>query len=149
MSGARTEKNRFWWVVLALTAIVVATAPEAAAGDALVARVGEPFEVNGELFPAGELSLKNVQVVSPIATLLEIRVDGDSRGLLLVRSDGDRAVAERDELGFVRAADGHLVLESVAVAGRRVGSATTFDPEAGQWYSSTGGERPIEVASNR
>jgi len=144
----RWRKDLFWLVVLTLCAVVAWTTPETPAGERLVVHVLEPFEVNGEVFPAGKLSLKQVRAMNPVATLHEVRIDGDSQGLLMLRSDGDHGVASRDELGFMRAADGHLVLESVAIAGKPVGTVQAYSANAGQWYATNPATaRPVEVAS--
>lgn len=142
----RMRKDSFAGIVIALAAVVAWTTPSLAA-DRLVVRVNEPFEVNGDIFPAGKLSLKQVQVMSPGSTLHEARIDGESLGLLLVRDNGSKAVATRDEMVFLRSADGHLVLESLAIAGRPVGKVYTYRADAGQWYASSGAPRPIDVAS--
>jgi hypothetical protein len=143
----RWRKDLFWVTVLTLCAVVAWTTPDTPAGDRLVVHVLEPFEVNGEVFPAGKLSVKQVRAMSPVATLHEIRIDGDSQGLLLLRANGDRGVASRDELGFMRAADGHLVLESVAIAGQPVNTVEAYHADAGQWYSTNPAPLPVEVAS--
>jgi hypothetical protein len=140
------RKDSFAGIVIALAAVVAWTTPSVAA-DRLVVRVNEPFEVNGDIFPAGRLSLKQVQVMSPGSTLHEARIDGESLGLLLVRDNGSKAVATRDEMVFLRSANGHLVLESLSIAGRPVGRVYTYRADAGQWYASSGAPRPIEVAS--
>lgn len=124
MNGTRTESNEgfHWWgAALLFAALATWAAPPTLGAAALVAEVREPFEVNGEIYPASRVSLREVTALSPVASLHEIRVDGHSHGLVLVRSDGE-AVSSRSELGFTRAADGHLVLASVALAGAPEGT---------------------------
>jgi hypothetical protein len=141
--------NYFWLVVLALVAVVVWTTPDSMAGERLSVQVDEPFEINGELFPAGKLSLKQVRELTPVATLHELRVDGASIGLLLVRSAGSPAVARSNEFIFARSADGHLVLEALAVAGKPMGTILALGSPAGPAPATTAAPRPLAIASNR
>jgi hypothetical protein len=111
------------------------TAPDSsAAGSRLVVRVDEPFEVNGRLFPAGELSLREVAAFSPVITLNEVCVENECLGLLLAQERSDASVAPCDEMVFRRDGRGHLVLESVAIEGRPALDFYSFDERAGgQW----------------
>jgi hypothetical protein len=137
-----------WLAIVTLTTAAALTAPDAAAGDRFVVRVPEPFEVNGTVHPAGKLSLEPVRALSPIATLHEVRIDGQSHGLVLVRAhDGGSEVAT-SEIGFVRSADGHLVLESVALAGRHAGTVYSYRSDLGQWLVTSAVPRPVAVAAN-
>ncbi len=147
MSNSR--KSTFWLVVAMLSALVVWSSPEAIAGDRLAAWIDEPFEVNGEIYPAAKLSLKQVSSLSPVAQLHEVRVDGQSRGLLLVRENRSGSAALRGELTFVRAGDGHLVLESIAVAGSPAGTVSSYSSADGQWYASNAPYRTTEGALSR
>ena len=71
-------------IVVALAALVAMLAPVAVgANHRLVAQVEQPFEVNGQLYPAGELSVRQVHRVSPTSTLNEIRVGQERLGMLL------------------------------------------------------------------
>ena len=108
-------------MVLALALLAGLLAPDALAeGRRLVVQMEEPFEVSGQLYAGGELSVCEVRAFSPVATLHEVRVDGRSLGVLMARNDGAPQVAQRDEVIFRRSSDGHLVLTSVALAGEPV-----------------------------
>lgn len=108
-----------WRSLAATAAAVVCLSPAAtASSERLVAQIDEPFEVAGQLYPAGQLSLKAVTALSPVATLNEVRIDGRSLGLMLAQESGGPAASSRDELTFRRAASGHLVLESFAIKGQ-------------------------------
>jgi hypothetical protein len=114
-------RKGLWLLVVALVVLVGFLAPSVpAAGQKLVVRVSEPFEVSGQLYPAGELSLRELQAYSPVATLNEIRVDGKSLGVVLARDQANPARATRDEVIFERSERGHLVLASVALKGHPV-----------------------------
>ncbi len=93
------------------------TAPVMAAGPILAAQVDEPFEVNGELYPAGKLHVKSLGNYSPTQIINEIWVDDICLGYLLAR----RGVAESDQafqdaMFFTRSREGHLVLIGYSVA---------------------------------
>jgi hypothetical protein len=114
-------RKELWLLVLTLAVLAGLFAPPVpAGGHRLVARVDEPFEVNGQLFQAGTLTLRELREYSPVATLHEIRVDGRSLGFVLARDQANRSIATRDELIFDRSERGHLVLASVALAGHPV-----------------------------
>jgi hypothetical protein len=114
-------RKDLWLLVLTLAVLAGLCAPPlAAAGQRLVVQVDEPFEVTGQLFKAGQLTLRELREYSPVATLHEIRVDGRSLGFLLARDQANRSIATRDEVIFDRSERGHLVLASVALRGHPV-----------------------------
>ncbi len=114
-------RKELWLTVIALALLAGLLAPDALAeGRRLVVRMDVPFEVSGELYAPGELSLREVRAFSPISTLHEIRIDGQSLGILIARNDGNPPLAKRDEVIFTRSATGHLVLTSVALRGEPV-----------------------------
>jgi len=108
-------RDRSWisWscTVLALAALVALLAPQSPAGEPrLVARIDEPFEVNGTVFQSGTVSLRQVGAFTPTSTLNEVCVDNDCLGLLLARSTAPAGVADDDALLFERGSGGRLVL---------------------------------------
>jgi hypothetical protein len=114
-------RKETWLLVLALAVLAALFAPPVAAeGQRLVVRVNEPFEVNGQLFKAGQLTLRELREYSPVATLHEISVDGRSLGFVLARNQANTSIATRDEVIFDRSESGHLVLASVALQGHPV-----------------------------
>ena len=114
-------RKELWLMVLALALLAGFLAPDAfAEGRRLVVQMQEPFEVSGQLYSAGELSLCEVRAFNPVATLHEVRVDGQSLGILMARADGSLLLAQRDEVIFARNRAGHLVLTSVALSGEPV-----------------------------
>ena len=114
-------RKELWLLVLTLAVLAGLFAPPVpAAGHRLVVRIDEPFEVNGQLFKAGQLTLREIREYSPVATLHEIRVDGRSLGVVLARDQATRGNATRDEVIFDRSERGHLVLTSVALQGHPV-----------------------------
>jgi len=116
----KLRKGTWMWVLgLALLAGLLAP-PTPAAGPRLVVQVDEPFEVNGQLYSAGQLSLRELSEYSPVSTLNEIRVDGRSLGMVLARDEANPTKATRDFLIFERSRRGHLVLASIALKGHPV-----------------------------
>ena len=114
-------RKELWLTVLALALLAGLLAPDAfAEGRRLVVQMQEPFEVSGQLYPAGELSLCEVRAFSPVATFHEVRVDGQSLGILVARDDGSPLMSQRDEVIFARNRAGHLVLTSVALTGEPI-----------------------------
>jgi hypothetical protein len=101
----------------AVAAAVLFAAGPALAGARLVAQIDEPFEINGETFDAGRIMLREMQSFSPIVMIHEVAIDGRSVGMVMSHPGSTTTPAERDELIFTRATEGHLVLTAVAFAG--------------------------------
>ena len=140
-------RKTLWMMVLALAGLVVLFAPEArAAGRRLVAQIEEPFVVNGQLFPPGELSVRELGEYSPVAKLDEVQVDGRTLGYVVAHELSDDRAADTDALIFARNQDGQLVLQSVAVAGeptRKLQALATYSSS-----SSTGALEASATAGN-
>ncbi len=114
-------RKELWLTVLALAVLAGLLAPDALAeGRRLVVQMQVPFEVSGQLYAGGELSLCEVRAFSPVTTLHEVRIDGQSLGILMARDDGRLLLAQRDEVIFERSPAGHLVLTSVSLTGEPV-----------------------------
>jgi hypothetical protein len=100
-------------VIAVLVLIVAGLAPEArAAGTRLAARIDEPFEVNGERFAGGLLTLREFRAYSPIATMSEVWVDDTCVGIF-ISPRREAAASAADEIVFARSRRGHLVLVGV------------------------------------
>jgi hypothetical protein len=140
-----------WLLVVTLAVLAGALAPPVQAeGPRWVARIDEPFEVGGQIFPPGELSLRQVLTYSPVATLNEVRVDGRSLGFVLARCEASAAPAIRNELIFQRSESGHLVLAFVALRGQEVRQVYHLGEgeHAGTWQAAAQ-SRPLWLASAR
>jgi len=124
-------------LILAALTLFVMLAPSIEAGDRVVFRVNERFEVNGKLFPPGTVVLRALTSYTPVATLNEIRVGGDSLGLLMAHEVANEPAATADELVFRRAADGHLVLVAHAVRGEPIREFYGYRTvsHGGEWFS--------------
>ena len=111
-------RKEMWMVIVALTLLVMVFAPNTrAAGQRLVAQVNEPFEVDGRIFPAGQLSVREVRDYSPVSSLNQLCVDGTCLSLWLARESKTAGVSSADELIFTRNDAGILVLVGMALAG--------------------------------
>jgi hypothetical protein len=112
--------NRLALVVIVLAALAALCAPAVEArGFRLSANISEPFEVNGILYPAGSLSVRQLGDYTPTSTFNEIWVGDECLGVVLA-SDIPTHVKERsDSLFFHRAPMGHLVLTGFAFRGQR------------------------------
>ena len=95
--------KHLWMIVLALTALVV--------------QMDEPFEINGTLFPPGELSVRPLRDYNPVTSLNEIMVDGTIVGIVMGQRAPSLAAAPDDSLVFRRSERGHLELHSIALQG--------------------------------
>jgi len=135
MSNLRKQLPMF----LAALTLIVLLAPSVEAGDRVVFRVNESFEVNGQIYPSGRVVLRAITSYTPVTTLNEIRVGRDSLGVLVAHQDSSEPAATSDELIFRRAAEGHLVLEALAVRGEPI---RRFAPNA------PGGTNATNFASN-
>jgi len=110
--------KHLWMIVLALTALVVFLAPSSqAASPRLVVQMDESFEINGTLFPPGELSIRPLRDYNPVTTLHEIRVDGKIVGIVMGQRAPSLAAVPDDSLIFRRSTRGYLELHSIALKG--------------------------------
>ncbi len=144
-------KKEMWIAVFALAVLVTLFAPQVDAGQRITAQVPEDFEINGEMYPPGTLTVREVATYSPVATLNEVCVDGTC-GMLLAHETENRQSARQNELTFDRAADGHLVLVGVSLRGQPNRELYEYDAaDGGQWLPPTeiaATPRPVIVASN-
>ena len=142
-------RKELWLSVLTLAVLAGLFAPPVpAAGQRLVVRVNEPFEVDGQLCKAGQLTLRELRDYNPVATLHEVRVDGRSLGFVLARDQANRDIATRDEVIFERSERGHLILAFVAVQGHPVRRLYRLgDGENSGTWQAVSRPRPALLAS--
>ena len=112
--------NRAGWksltlVVVALTVLVTMFAPSGAADERrVVVSVDEPFEVNGRLYPAGQVTVKSVRNYNPTSLLSEIWVGRECLGVFRASRVSDDAPTSDRTVTFNRTASGHLSLVGFA-----------------------------------
>lgn len=143
-------RKNFWLALigLALVAAVLAPEVEAAAEPRLVVEMDEPFEVAGQLFGPGKLTLRQRGAYSPVATLNEVCVDRGCLGLFIAQAEAASAIASQDELIFTRSPRGHLVLVAVALQGEPSRELLGFREAggAGRWVGlQAAGEAPADA----
>ncbi|MHC4225217.1 MAG: hypothetical protein ACYSUN_14590 [Planctomycetota bacterium] len=102
-------------IVAALTLLTVVFAPATPAAEhRLKVHIEEAFEINGAVYEAGWLTLRQVGSYNPTSTINEIWVGRQCLGMLLaVEMPGEPSSAS-DSLIFDRGADGLLVLTGVS-----------------------------------
>ena len=84
-------------VIVALAALVTLFAPSGMADERrLVVNLTEPFEINGELYPEGKVTVKSVRTYNPSSLLSEIWVGRECLGLFRAsRISGDASTQPR------------------------------------------------------
>jgi hypothetical protein len=105
-------------IVVALAVMVTLFAPSGVADERrVVVSVNEPFEVDGQLYPAGEVTVKNVRTYNPTSMLSEIWVGRDCLGVFRASKISDDAPISDHSVTFQRTAAGHLALVGFASGG--------------------------------
>ncbi|MCP3981728.1 MAG: hypothetical protein GY716_20700 [bacterium] len=130
-------KKVLWMIVGALVLVAAGMAPQSfAAGDRVVAHLDTPFVINGESFDSGTISLREIEDFTPVSTLNEVYVDGRCLGIVMALVREGEAVSTRDELHFIRNADGSLVLEGISRRGEPARDLYQYreDTAGGHWY---------------
>jgi len=112
-------KQRKWkslaLVVVTLAVLATLFAPSGVADERrLVVSIDEPFEVNGELYPKGEVSVKSIRTYNPSSLLSEIWVGRKCLGLFRASKISDDSSPTQSSLTFTRSAAGHLTLVGFA-----------------------------------
>lgn len=116
----RLRARALVWIVLSAVAGFASAA--LAAGPRLAVTVDEPFVIDGERFPAGELSLRPLRNFTPTTTLNEVWVGNRCLGVLMASRTDDRSrEASSDAVLFGRDDSGQLVLRGFSY---RVDGAT-------------------------
>jgi hypothetical protein len=114
-------KTNYWRrlaLIVAALAALFAPAVEAA-GFRLSADIDEPFEVNGTIYPASSLSVRQIGDYTPTSTVNEIWVGDECLGIVLASDMQPHEEEIADSLFFRRAPMGHLVLTGFAFRGQR------------------------------
>ena len=91
--------TRLSWLILGLVLIAALAAPEIAAADRTVSEtLEEPFEVNGEVFRSGELTVRKLSSYNPATTLNEVWVDTRCLGVMLADASAESVPGTADRL---------------------------------------------------
>jgi hypothetical protein len=119
-SRMKMNWNRLALIVAALAVLAALLAPAVEAGEyRLTAHIDEPFEINGTMYPAGSLSIRQLGDYTPTSTLNEIWVGDQCLGMVLAADNSAPGEELSDSLFFERATLGHLVLTGFAYRGQR------------------------------
>lgn len=101
--------------VVALAFLVTMFAPSGAADERrVVVSVNEPFEVNGQFYPAGEVTVKSVRTYDRTSLLSEIWVGRECLGVFRASRISDDAPTTNHTVTLERTAAGHLSLVGFA-----------------------------------
>jgi len=120
--------TRLWLIIITLAMVAAVFAPEASAADAtLTLQVSESFEVNGQVYPADTLTLRQVGSYNPTATLNEVWVGKQCLGVLVGKIDPRGSTSAADSLVFTRNAEGRLMLVGVEFRGQPARELFAFD----------------------
>ena len=120
--------TRFWLIIPTLAVVAALFAPDAAAADTtLTLQVSESFEVDGQVYPADTLTLRQVGTYNPTATLNEVWVGKHCLGVLVGKVDPRGSISETDSLIFTRNAEGRLMLVGVEFRGQPARELLAFD----------------------
>lgn len=123
-------RKDLWWTAIGLALLAGFLAPATLASDSMmVVKVDEAFQINGETYQAGEITLRRFAEYSPVASLHEVRVDGQSLGYIMARSNSDE-VCDSNHVVFKRNAQGQLVLASLATKGEPMRHLSPFGSPA-------------------
>lgn len=125
----RTPTKRWMAPAHALMAGLVAAAlftPCSAGDDRLVVFVPEPFSVDGQLFPAGVLSVRHLRHYNPTTTLDEISVGAECLGIRMAQRHRTEGATDFDAVVFRRNAHGRLALSGYVLRGDSPGEIFTF-----------------------
>lgn len=102
-------------VVVGLAFVVAMFAPSGAADERrVVVSIDEPFEVNGQIYPAGRVTVKSIRTYNPSSLLSEIWVGRDCLGVFRASRISDDAPTANHTVTFKRTAAGHLSLVGFA-----------------------------------
>lgn len=133
-------RKELWWTAMTLALLAGLLAPATPAADSkMVVQIDEPFEIFGQSYAAGKITLRHFADYSPVSSLHEVRVNGRSLGYLMARNATDE-IATSNHVVFERKADGRLVLTSLASRGQPLRHLLPFgtpaDLEASQRASA-------------
>ena len=102
-------------VVVALAVAVTLFAPSGVADERrVVVSVNEPFEINGQLYPAGELTVKSVRTYNPTSVLSEVWVGRECLGVFRASRIPEEVATTAHSVTFKRTPAGHLTLVGFA-----------------------------------
>ena len=115
----QTVRRTILPVALAALAVSLLIAPVSrAASHRVVAQLGEPFLINGQRYPAGELAVRHLGSYNPSSALVQIWVDDECVGIMLATGAASGAENGESSLVFERNHRGDLVLVGFAYRGQ-------------------------------
>ena len=95
-------------VLTALLVVVWTTV--GAGGPRVVVKIDEPFMLQGQVYPAGTISIRAVSQYNPTSMLHEVCIEDQCLGVFLAERIDFETDDQRDTFRFERNAEGTLVL---------------------------------------
>jgi hypothetical protein len=133
-------------VALAVVAGIGLAPAARADGERLVVTVPEAFEIGGQVFPSGNLSLTQVREFTPGTVLHEISVGKDSLGLMMAHRRSIESHVPADTLVFQRNARGRLELLGYVLEGHSGGEIYVYVTSGARVQDVEGGQA-VMIAS--
>jgi hypothetical protein len=130
---------------LLLAALALSTVA-LADGERLVVNVPEAFEIDGRVFPSGNLSLTQVREFTPGTMLHKISVGKDSLGLMMAHRRSIESHVPADALVFQRNARGNLELLGYVLEGHVGGEIYVYVTSGARVQDIEGGQA-VMIAS--
>jgi hypothetical protein len=107
------------WIVAGVTLIAMLSAPSFAGGNKrLTINMNESYEIVGTVYPAGKLTVRELNQYNPTTTLQEVWIGNECIGLLKATSMPETQKSTSNEFLFKRDKNGgQLALVGVAFKG--------------------------------
>lgn len=131
-----------------LAGIILMTVSVVSSADMqLTVRITEPFEVNGEIHPAGTLQVKAIRDYTPTQTINELWLGGECLGYIMAHKAGAEVTypVGTDTMFFSRSEQGHLVLAGYILRGNESNNLFRYQTKVQSGASSAGGQEPLPV----
>ncbi len=144
------SNNKLGYLAIAVALLALAGTPLLAGGERLVVQVDEPFEINGEMYEAGVLSVKVLRDYTPSSTLNEVWVGNERVGMMLAKRGSATLGTRADTVVFERTAGGHLTLVGYTLRGQEASKLYRYEQREGrqQWAAPLDRERAVLLAAN-
>lgn len=146
-----TILQRLGWVIGGLVLVAALAAPELQAAERSVhANLDEPFLINGDVYDAGRVTLREVGDYNPRTTMNEVWVGETCLGLMLAERTSAPVTHSNDRLLFERDYNGTLMLVGFAYRGERTHEFYRYEAVAngGRWSQPMRRTPTVALASN-
>ena len=146
-----TIMSRLGWIIGGLVLLAALAAPELEAAERSVhANMDEPFQINGDVYEAGRVTLREIGHYNPQTTMNEVWVGGTCLGLMLAERTAAPVTNSDDRLMFERDYNGTLMLVGFAYRGERTHEFYQYEgvADGGRWSQPMRRTTAVALASN-